>query len=105
MVDAHLHYIGATKKVKDGAQPLNKFCDDLVSYTVEFCGRILGGDFNMDLWQVISELLACARRSGEFGSMVPLDRGPHESVTKMDSTAIFILGLVSGGIRKMHEAI
>ena len=54
--DVHLHYMTAKKEISDGAVSLKGFWDELYSHIIDFGGRILAGDFNMALWQVIPEV-------------------------------------------------
>ena len=101
VVSVHLHYQTAKKEVSNGAVSLAKFWDELAAYIVEFRGRILAGDFNMALWQVIPEL----RMRGlqvNLAAWYPF-HAPFETATRIDSTAIFIVGPVDG-IRKIFDA-
>ena len=101
VVSVHLHHMTAKKEVQNGAVSLVKFWDELAAYIVEFRGRILAGDFNMALWQVIPEL----RMRGlqvNVAAWYPF-KAPYETTTRIDSTAIFIVGPVDG-IRKIFDA-
>ena len=64
-----MYYMIAKKEVSDGANSLKKFWDELVAYIIEFRARLLVGDFNMALWEVILELRR--RRDGVPPGDVP----------------------------------
>lgn len=101
VVNVHLHYMTAKKEVSNGAEALSKFWDELAAYLVEFRGRILAGDFNMALWLVIPELRLRGLQVN-LAAWYPW-RAPFETTTRIDSTAIFIVGPVNG-IRKCFDA-
>ena len=100
-VNVHLRYMTAKKGVSDGANSLKKFWDELVAYIIRFRARVLAGDFNMALWEVIPELRARGVHV-HLAAWYPW-QGPHEQHRRIDSVAIFIIGPVAG-IHKMFDA-
>ena len=101
IVNVHLHPATAKKDVEEGANSLKKFWDELVAYIIRFRARVLAGDFNMALWEVIHELRARGVHV-HLAAWYPW-QGPHGQHGRIDSVAIFIIGPVAG-IHKMFDA-
>ena len=58
LASVHLHYMTAKKEVAQGSAALARFRDDLARILVTWRVRVLAGDFNMALWQVVPQLRA-----------------------------------------------
>ena len=98
IVNVHLNNETAKTYIERG---LKKFWDELVAYIIQFGARVLAGDFNMALWEVIPELRARGVHV-HLAAWYPW-QGPHEQHIRIDSLAIFIIGPVAG-IHKMFDA-
>ena len=84
--DVHLHCMTAKKEVGDGFRALKIFWHKLAAFIIELRVRIVAGDFNMALWQVVPELRA-------RGVLVNLAawypwQAPHEQTVRIDSTLL-----------------
>ena len=97
-MSVHLHHMTAKKEVSNPAAALSGFWDELVEAIVEFRVRIMAGDFNMALWQVVPEL----RARGVQANLAAWYPWKHhlESSIRIDSTAIFVIG-PRDGLRKV----
>ena len=90
LASVHLHYMTAKKEVAQGSAALARFRDDLARILVTWRVRVLAGDFNMALWQVVPELRArglCANmaawRPWEFQG---------QAAPRIDSCGMSLLG-------------
>ena len=89
VVNVHLHHMIAKKWVSEGSISLKNFRGELVDSIVEFGGRILAGDFNMALWQVMAELTARGLQVN-LAAWYPW-QAPGETVKRIDSFAMFMI--------------
>ena len=101
VMSVHLHYMCAKKAVKEGAQALKEFWDELADHIMEYQVRIFGGDFNMALFCVIPEMRARGILVN-VAAWFPWKWMPVGS-TKIDSMGIFIVGPCQG-CRKIFDA-
>ena len=90
----------AKKEVSDGARSLKRFFDELAGYIVEFGARILAGDFNLALWQVVPELRARGVQAN-LAAWYPW-KNHLENHTRMDSCAIIMIWKCEA-IGKTHD--
>ena len=82
------------KKEISPAQGLANFWDELARYIVRYRVRVLAGDFNMALWQVVPEL----RVRGLCVNIVAnyVFRTARDTDARIDSTGLFYVGPHSG---------
>ena len=97
-MSVHLHHMTAKKAVENPAAALKGFWDELVEAIVEFRVRIMAGDFNMALWQVVPELRARGVQAN-LAAWYPWKYDQDSSI-RIDSTAIFVIGPCAG-LRKV----
>ena len=101
LMNCHLHHNTAKKDlVGTGSKAYNSFWDEVADAINEFEVRVLSGDFNMALWKVVVELRArgvAAHIAAWFAHTQPT-----ETVPRIDSTAIFLIGRCAG-IRKAFD--
>ena len=95
LMTVHIHFSFAKKQggCKDWATKWATWWDKLAEYIVKFKVRILTGDFNMALFRVIPELRA---RSIPANITAAYMFKNSLGLTKIDSTAIFIIGPLAG---------
>ena len=101
LMTCHLHHHTANKTLSsEPATALKTFWDEVAAAINEFHVRLVSGDFNMALWQVVVELRArgVATQLAAWYAHKP----PGEASPRIDSTAIFLIGRCAG-IRKAFD--
>ena len=96
----HLNSVTAKKEVSDGGRSLKRFWDEVSEHIVKFRVRVLTGDFNMALWQVVPELRARGLQAN-LAAWYPW-QNDLESHVRLDSCAIIIIGPCAG-MRRLYD--
>jgi hypothetical protein len=94
LMTVHLHNTTAKKEIAKGGWSLKCFFDELAQDIVTYGVRILSGDWHMARWKVAGELLARGIQVN-LAAWYPWQMA-MESLPRIDSEAIFIIGPFSG---------
>lgn len=92
LMNVHVHRMTAKKEVSEGARAFKQLFDDLVGCIVRHGVRVLAGDFNMAMMQVLPELRARGLQAN-LASWYAW-KHEHEEPIRVDSCAIILIGPV-----------
>ena len=90
LMNVHVHRMTAKKEISEGSRAFKALWDDLVRYIVCYGVRVLAGDFNMSLMQVLPELRARGLQA-HLAAWYPW-KHQHEDLVRIDSSAIILIG-------------
>ena len=93
IMNVHMHYMTAKKEINNPPKSVKHIWDEIASNIVVYGVRVLAGDFNMALFNVIPELRA-------RGFLINLAawypwKQEFENHARIDSTGIFLIGGVA----------
>ena len=100
VMTVHLNSLTAKREVSDGGRTLKKFWDEVPQHIMKFRVRVLTGDFNMALWQVVPELRARGLQAN-LAAWYPWKHELEDHV-RLDSCAIIMLGPCAG-MRRLFD--
>ena len=93
-MNAHLNHMTAKKEVSEGSHSLKLLWDEIVGDIIKFGVRILTGDWNMQLFSVVTELRARGLQAN-LAAWYPW-KNELESGPRIDSCAVIMIGPCEG---------